>query len=276
MAGSLRSPPFSFRGLVWQCACGRETTEEPVEKPWAQAERCTTTFALMDSPTPAPLNSHTPTALVTGGEGDLGKAIAAELQIQSYAVHAPGRRELDVSDHAAITNWFDGQPSVDLVVHCAGVLRDRRFPNMEEEDFDTVLDVNLKGAYQVSQAALKSMTRKRSGHIIFIGSNSARWGNAGQANYAAAKAGIIGLTHSLAKEYGGRNIRVNCILPGLLETKMTAHLSEEIKQSVREAHALRRFNTCDAVARFVTFLDRELPHTSGQVFQLDSRVNRWT
>jgi 3-oxoacyl-[acyl-carrier protein] reductase len=147
---------------------------------------------------------------------------------------------------------------------------------MEEEDFDTVLKVNLKGAFQISQAALQSMARRRSGHIIFIGSNSARWGNAGQANYAAAKAGIIGLTHSLAKEYGGRNIRVNCVLPGLLETKMTAHLSEEIKQGVREVHALRRFNTCEAVARFVTFLDQELPHTSGQVFQLDSRVNRWT
>jgi NAD(P)-dependent dehydrogenase (short-subunit alcohol dehydrogenase family) len=232
--------------------------------------------AAMDAPIPAHPDSHTLTALVTGGEGGLGQAIAAALSAQGYAVHAPGRKELDVSDHAAITSWFGGHESVDLVVHCAGVLRDRRFPNMEEEDFGTVLDVNLKGAFQVSQAALKSMARKRSGHLIFIGSNSARWGNAGQANYAAAKAGIIGLTHSLAKEYGSRNIRVNCILPGLLETKMTAHLPDEIKQSVRDAHALRRFNTCEAVARFVAFLDRDLPHTSGQVFQLDSRVNRWT
>jgi 3-oxoacyl-[acyl-carrier protein] reductase len=230
----------------------------------------------MDASTPDHSEQHTPTALITGGEGDLGKAIAAALQTQGYAVHAPGRRELDVSSATSITTWFDGHEPVDLLVHSAGVLRDRRFPNMEEEDFDTVLEVNLKGAFQVSQAALKSMARKRGGHIVFIGSNSARWGNAGQANYAAAKAGIIGLAHSLAKEYGGRNIRVNCILPGLLETKMTAHLPEEIKQSVREAHALRRFNTCEAVARFVAFLDRELPHTSGQVFQLDSRVNRWT
>ncbi|RBP42630.1 NAD(P)-dependent dehydrogenase (short-subunit alcohol dehydrogenase family) [Roseimicrobium gellanilyticum] len=230
----------------------------------------------MDASTSSPPESPPPIALVTGGEGDLGKAITTALRSHPYAVHAPGRRELDVSDRVSITKWFDGQPSVDLVVHCAGVLRDRRLPNMEEEDFDTVLDVNLKGAFQVSQAALKTMARKRCGHIIFIGSNSARWGNAGQANYAAAKAGIIGLTHSLAKEYGGRNIRVNCILPGLLETKMTAHLSEEIKQNVRDAHSLRRFNTCEAVARFVAFLDRDLPHTSGQVFQLDSRVNRWT
>lgn len=230
----------------------------------------------MDPRTPAPLEQSVSHALITGGEGDLGRAVAEALRAQGYIVHAPGRKELDVSDPASVAQWFEDHGSAGLVVHCAGVLRDRRFPNMEEEDFDTVLEVNLKGAFQVSQAALKSMARHRSGHLIFIGSNSARWGNAGQANYAAAKAGIIGLTHSLAKEYGARNIRVNCILPGLLETKMTAHLSEEIKQSVREAHALRRFNTCEAVAGFVAFLDRELPHTSGQVFQLDSRVNRWT
>jgi NAD(P)-dependent dehydrogenase (short-subunit alcohol dehydrogenase family) len=234
------------------------------------------THAAMDASPSTQPETPKPVALVTGGEGDLGKAVAASLATQGDEVHAPGRRELDVSDSAVIIEWFKAHEKIDLVVHSAGVLRDRRFPNMEEEDFDTVLEVNLKGAFQVSQAALKSMAHRRSGHIIFIGSNSARWGNAGQANYAAAKAGIIGLTHSLAKEYGGRNIRVNCVLPGLLETKMTAHLSEEIKQSVREAHALRRFNTCEAVARFVAFLDQELPHTSGQVFQLDSRVNRWT
>lgn len=224
----------------------------------------------------APHEPSSPTALVTGGEGDLGRAIAGTLSARGYFVHAPGRQVLDVSNHSLITAWFASHPQLDLVVHSAGVLRDRRFPNMGEEDFDAVLSVNLTGAFQVSQAALQSMVRQRAGHIVFIGSNSARWGNAGQANYAAAKAGIIGLTHSLAKEYGGRNIRVNCVLPGLLETKMTAHLSDEIKQEVRNAHALRRFNTCEAVARFVAFLDQEMPHTSGQVFQLDSRVNRWT
>ncbi len=139
-----------------------------------------------------------------------------------------------------------------------------------------MLDVNLKGAFRVSDHALRVMAKHRRGHLVFIGSNSARWGNAGQANYAAAKAGLIGLTYSLAKEYGSRNVRVNCILPGLLETKMTAHLSKEILDTVRAAHALRRFNTCAQVAKFVAFLHRDLPHTSGQLFQLDSRVNRWT
>jgi 3-oxoacyl-[acyl-carrier protein] reductase len=225
----------------------------------------------MSSSTDAP-----PTALITGGQGDLGQAVAAELKGQGWTVLAPGRRELDVADAASIAAYFGGITRIDLVVHCAGVLRDRMLTGMTDEEFATVLEVNLKGAFRVSQAALNLMARHRSGHIVFIGSNSARYGTAGQANYAAAKAGLIGMTHSLAKEYGARNVRVNCILPGLLETKMTAHLSKEILDAVRAAHTLRRFNTCAEVAKFVAFLDRHLPHTSGQVFQLDSRVNRWT
>lgn len=216
------------------------------------------------------------TALVTGGQGDLGKAVHDELQSQRFQVLAPGKSELNVADEASITSYLEAHPQMDLVVHCAGVLRDRRFASMSEEDFDTVLKVNLSGAFQVSQAVLKSMARKRQGHLVFIGSNSARWGAIGQANYAAAKAGIIGLTHSLAREYGARNVRVNCILPGLLETKMTAHLAPDILDQIRAAHTLGRFNKCAEVAKFVAFLDLYLPHTSGQVFQLDSRVNRWT
>jgi NAD(P)-dependent dehydrogenase (short-subunit alcohol dehydrogenase family) len=217
-----------------------------------------------------------PIALITGGEGDLGKAIAHELKAQGWTVQAPGRKELDVAGACSVNAWFETHSAVDLVVHCAGILRDRMLTGMSDEEFAAVLEVNLKGAFRVSQAALKHMAKHRRGHLIFIGSNSARWGTAGQANYAAAKAGLIGLTHSLAKEYGARNVRVNCILPGLLETKMTAHLSKEILDTVRAAHALKKFNSCAAVAKFVAFLERELPHTSGQVFQLDSRVNRWT
>jgi 3-oxoacyl-[acyl-carrier protein] reductase len=217
-----------------------------------------------------------PIALITGGEGDLGRAVRAELETRGWHVLGPGRRELDVSDAASITAFFSGLIKLELLVHCAGVLRDRMLGSMTEEEFDTVLEVNLKGAFRVSQAALKLMAKQRRGHLVFIGSNSARWGTAGQANYAAAKAGLIGLTHSLAREYGARNVRANCILPGLLETKMTAHLSPEVLGGIRAAHTLGRFNTCAEVAKFIAFLHRELPHTSGQVFQLDSRVNRWT
>lgn len=223
-----------------------------------------------------PLSSRTGTVLITGGRGDLGKAIHQELEAKGFRVFAPGRAELNVADPSSIAAYFASLPKLDLVVHCAGVLRDRRFAAMTEDDFETVLKVNLTGAFQVSQAALKSMAKQRHGHLLFIGSNSARWGAIGQANYAAAKAGIIGLTHSLAREYGPRNIRVNCILPGLLETKMTSHLSPEILEQIRASHTLGRFNTCDEVAKFVAFLEANLPHTSGQIFQLDSRVNRWT
>jgi 3-oxoacyl-[acyl-carrier protein] reductase len=223
-----------------------------------------------------PPSAETPVALVTGGEGDLGKAVRAELESRGLVVFAPGRTELDVSDPESVAKFVGALPRIDLLVHCAGILRDRMLSGMTEEDFDAVLEVNLKGAFRVSQAALQWMAKHRRGHIVFVGSNSARWGVAGQTNYAAAKAGLIGLAHSLAKEYGARNVRVNCVLPGLLETKMTAHLSPEVLDTVRAAHTLRRFNTCAEAAKFIGFLHGDLPHTSGQVFQLDSRVNRWT
>src|SRR3954467_950143 len=212
----------------------------------------------------APPAADSPVALISGGEGDLAKVVREQLVAQGYVVHAPGRAELDVADAASVTAFFERLTKLDLLVHCAGILRDHMFSNMTEEDFDAVLNVNLKGAFRVSQAALQFMAKYRRGHMVFIGSNSARWGTAGQANYAAAKAGLIGLTHSLAKEYGGRNVRVNCILPGLLETKMTAHLSKEVLDQVRGAHALRRFNTCEETAKFIAFLHRDLAHTSGQ------------
>ncbi|MFZ4764985.1 MAG: SDR family NAD(P)-dependent oxidoreductase [Roseimicrobium sp.] len=215
-------------------------------------------------------------ALVTGGAGGLGSAVQRELLTLGYSVHAPGRRDLDVTDTVAMERWFSGMQKLDLVVHCAGTLRDRVLGAMTQEDFSTVLETNLSGPFRLTQAALRLMVRSGQGHIVFIGSNSARWGTAGQANYAAAKAGLIALTQSLAREFGGQNIRVNCVLPGLLETPMTAHLAPAVREAIRQAHVLQRFNTCEAVAKFIAFMDLNLPHTSGQVFQLDSRMNRWT
>jgi 3-oxoacyl-[acyl-carrier protein] reductase len=147
---------------------------------------------------------------------------------------------------------------------------------MGAEDFSAVLDVNLSGAFRVARGALKRMSRQRVGHIVFIGSFSAFRGPAGQSNYAAAKAGLIALAQSLAREYGARNIRVNCVLPGFMETKMTSHLGDGLRAQFREEHMLGRFNTADEAARFVRFLHLEMPHTSGQVFSLDSRPHRWT
>jgi 3-oxoacyl-[acyl-carrier protein] reductase len=213
-------------------------------------------------------------ALITGGEGDLARHIRAELESAGWDVLAPGRAELDVLQPKTFFAQID---RLDLLVNNAGIFRDAPLVKMTDEDFEAVLDVNLKGAFLCTQAALKLMSRQREGHIINIGSYSALSGPAGQANYAAAKAGLIALTQSTAQEYGSRNIRANCLLPGFLETKMTRHLLEdaEWKQRVLSQHTLGRLNTPQDAARFI-FMIHSMPAVSGQVFQLDSRVHRWT
>jgi len=213
-------------------------------------------------------------ALITGGEGDLALHIRAELESAGWDVLAPGRAELDVLQPKAFFAQID---RLDLLVNNAGIFRDASLLKMTEEDFDAVLDANLKGAFLCTQAALKLMSRQREGHIINIGSYSALSGPAGQANYAAAKAGLIALTQSTAKEYGPRNIRANCLLPGFLETKMTRHLLEDAawKEQLLSQHTLGRLNTPQDAARFIVIL-QSMPAVSGQVFQLDSRIRRWT
>lgn len=216
-------------------------------------------------------------ALVTGGGGDLAQALHTALEAAGFRVLAPTRSQLDVTDAAAIKAYLAQHVTqLDLLINNAGLLRDASLLKMPEADFSAVVDVNLKGAFLMSQAAVKLMSKQRMGHIINIGSYSALSGPAGQANYAAAKAGLIGLTQSLAKEYGARNVRVNCVLPGFLETKMTRHLmaDESKKATLLEAHALGRLNTAEEAARFITFL-HSMPAVSGQVFQLDSRIHRW-
>lgn len=215
-------------------------------------------------------------ALITGGGGDLAAAIRRELETAGLLVHAPARAELDVSSAPSVAAFFQTLARLDLAVCNAGIIVDKTLAAMSPGEFASVLDVNLSGAFRVARAALKIMSRQRSGHIVLIGSFSALSGPAGQPNYAAAKAGLIGLAQSLAREYGARNIRVNCVLPGFLETRMTAPLGDALRNRVRSAHTLGRFNTAAEAARFIRFLHRELPHTSGQVFSLDSRPHRWT
>jgi 3-oxoacyl-[acyl-carrier protein] reductase len=168
-------------------------------------------------------------------------------------------------------------PRLDLLVHNAGFLRDAPLARMSEADFAAVLEVHLRGAFLCARAALRPMLRQGGGHLVFVGSFSALSGPAGQANYAAAKAGLIGLAQSLAAEYGGRGVRANVVLPGLLETPMSAPLltDPERRRRALAAHTLGRFNTPAEAARFIAFL-HSLPHTSGQVFSLDSRIHPWT
>ena len=218
-----------------------------------------------------------PVALITGGSGDLAQAIRAELESQGWIVHAPSRQELDVTDKAQVQRVIGALGQLDLLIHNAGITRDSLLLKMSETEFSDVLSVHLKGAFLCSQAALKIMVKQRQGHLIQIGSYSALCGPTGQANYAAAKAGLIALTQSLAAEYGPRGIRANVILPGFLDTKLTRHLLDDEAQHQRilSDHTLGELTTPQDTARFIAFL-HTLPAISGQVFQLDSRISRWT
>ncbi len=216
-------------------------------------------------------------ALITGGEGTLARALAEALRAGGgfAEVLAPGRAELDVSDAASIRDYFAGLDRLDLLINNAGTTRDAAFLKLPTSDWDAVIEANLKGAFLCSREAIRLMLRQRSGHIVHIGSFSALDPPPGQSNYAAAKAGLIGLTQSLAAEVGKRNVRVNCVLPGFLEgTGMTRDLPDEVVERARERHVLGRFNTVADAARFVAFLDG-MDAISGQVFQLDSRLRRW-
>lgn len=223
------------------------------------------------------MSEQPPVALITGGAGELASAIRAELESQGWCVHAPSRAEMDVTDKAQVQRVIGELGRLDLLIHNAGITRDALMLKMTEAEFSDVLAVHLKGAFLCTQAALKLMVKQRAGHIIHIGSYSALSGPAGQANYAAAKAGLIALTQSIAAEYGARGIRANCVLPGFLDTKMTQHLlaDETQRERVLASHTLGRLNTPEDAARFIAFL-HTMENISGQVFQLDSRISRWT
>jgi NAD(P)-dependent dehydrogenase (short-subunit alcohol dehydrogenase family) len=164
---------------------------------------------------------------------------------------------------------------VDLLINNAGAREDSTIAKMTEAAWDRVLAINLRGAFLCSQAVSMRMIAQRSGHIINIGSFSARCGNFGQTNYAAAKAGLIGLTQTLSREMGKRGVCVNCVLPGFLETKFTTSVPAEVRNRILQTHELGKFNTIEEAARFIAFLDT-MSFVSGQVFQLDSRVGPWT
>jgi 3-oxoacyl-[acyl-carrier protein] reductase len=164
---------------------------------------------------------------------------------------------------------------LDALINNAGIARDALVAQMSDDDWHRVLDVNLKGAFLCAQAALRPMLKQRDGHILNISSFGGRVGRAGQANYAASKAGLIGLTQALAKEVGSRNVRVNAVLPGFLRTRLVGDLTEEQLAAHAASNALGRLNEFAEVARFVTFL-AGMRNVSGQVFQLDSRIGPWS
>ena len=211
-------------------------------------------------------------AIVTGAAGGLGQAITKSLGGAEMEVLAPGKEQLDVTSPDSVKVFFESIEDTDLLVCNAGMTIDKTIARMSEQDWSRVLDVNLKGAFLCAREVSRGMAKRRSGHILFISSFSALHPPVGQVNYSSAKSALLGMMKSMAQELGRRNVRVNAVIPGFMETKMTADLDDKIKGAIRDRHVLGRYNTPEAVAGFVTYLHQHLPHTSGQVFNLDSRV----
>ncbi len=181
-----------------------------------------------------------------------------------------GRKDLDLSDFEVVERYFS-ENECDLLVCAAGIIRDKPVSRMEESEWDDVFEVNFSGAARCAEAAIPGMADRGGGHVVFISSYAAVRPAVGQTAYTTAKAALLGLTKDLAMQSGGKGVRVNAVLPGFLETRMTEAVSEKRKEVVRELHALGEFNTVDAAADFIWFLEERMPHTSGQSFSLDSR-----
>lgn len=156
-----------------------------------------------------------------------------------------------------VENAVKALGGLDVLVNNAGITKDNLTVRMSEQDWDDVIAVNLKGTFLMSKAALKVMFKKRSGNIVNISSVVGEMGNPGQANYVASKAGIIGLTKTLAKEFGSRHVRVNAVAPGFVQTAMTDALPEDVKNKALEAVPLKRFATTQDIAKAVMFLASE-------------------
>ena len=204
--------------------------------------------------------------VITGGHSALAEAIRKEFP----DAKCPGKQELDVTSEPSVSSFLQGE-AIDLLICCAGLSLDAPLLRLSEADWQASMDVNLTGAARVASCVSRGMARRGRGHIIFIGSYLAKHPGPGTAAYSSAKAGLEGLTRSLAAELGASGIRVNLILPGFMETKMTARLKESVRETIRSHHCLKRFNTPDRVAAFIRCLHEELTNTSGQTFNLDSR-----
>lgn len=236
------------------------------------------------------------TAIVTGGSRGIGRAIALELAkrgayvIVNYngckeaaeetvrAIEAAGGRaeayQCDVSDcedcEKLICYVMDQRGRIDILVNNAGITRDNLLMRISEEDFDAVLNTNLKGAFHTMRLVSRHMLKQRSGRIINMASVVGVAGNAGQANYAASKAGVIGMTKSAAKELASRGITVNAVAPGFIETDMTEKLSDKVKEQAVSQIPLGRFGSVEDVAKAVAFLaSDDAGYITGQVIHVD-------
>ena len=235
-------------------------------------------------------------AIVTGAGRGIGHAIAVRLASEGARVACVSRSEdnakrtadelnkarsdaarhyaVDVADHAAVqkvgAQILEDFGKIDILVNNAGVTRDGLAMRMSVEDWDTVINTNLRGAFNCTQAIIRAMIKQRTGRIINITSVIGLIGNAGQTNYAASKAGLIGFTKSLARELASRNITVNAIAPGFITTDMTAGLSDEIKKTIQSRIPLGKTGAPEDVASATAFLaSAEASYITGQVICVD-------
>jgi 3-oxoacyl-[acyl-carrier protein] reductase len=239
------------------------------------------------------------TAIVTGGTAGIGKAIAlllasqganviifgtnsdraakacqeiesvkvnSEQKVLSFLVNVAKSKEVD----EVIQNILTSFGKVDILVNNAGITKDNLLMRMSEEDWDTVLDTNLRGAFLFTKVFARGFLKQRSGRIINVASVIGLMGNAGQANYAASKAGLIGFTKAVAREFGSRSITVNALAPGFIETDMTAALNDEVRQEVLKKIPLNRFGQADDIAGAALFLASPAArYITGQVLTVD-------
>ncbi len=236
------------------------------------------------------------TALVTGASRGIGRATAIELAKNgaNVAINYAGNKDLAeevvaelkqlgvkaIANQANVANGEEVQEMVkhvietfgtlDILVNNAGITRDTLMMRMKEEDWDAVIDTNLKGVFHCSKAVMRQMMKQRAGRIINVSSVVGVLGNAGQANYVAAKAGVIGLTKSMARELANRNITVNAVAPGFIETDMTEKLPAEVKEEMLKQIPLARLGQPEQVAAVIRFLASEdSSYMTGQTLHID-------
>ena len=238
------------------------------------------------------INLREKKALLTGASGGIGKAIARELIASGASVCLTGRNEgellklqnelgdnadiiiADLSDHTNIISLVkeaeEKLGGIDILVNNAGITKDNIFLRMSDEEWNDVIDINLNSTFKVTKAVIKGMVKRRYGRIINITSVIGIAGMAGQSNYSASKAAIIGMSKSLAQEVGSRSITVNCIAPGFIETNMTAGLSEARKEEILKSIVVKRLGLPEDVSGAVSYLASDsASYITGQTIHIN-------